>query len=44
VELVQVRQRLIMAHGRVLVDGAVVSEADITCMRSDAQASTQNGG
>jgi UDP-3-O-[3-hydroxymyristoyl] N-acetylglucosamine deacetylase/3-hydroxyacyl-[acyl-carrier-protein] dehydratase len=36
VELTKVRGRLIMASGKALVDGQVVAEADITCMRADA--------
>jgi 3-hydroxyacyl-[acyl-carrier-protein] dehydratase len=36
VDLTLVRSRLIKAHGKALVDGQVVSEADITCMRADA--------
>lgn len=37
-ELTQVRGRLIKAHCQGLVDGQVVAEADITCMRADAPA------
>ncbi len=40
VDLVQVRGRLIKAHGKALVEGKVVCEADITCMRTDAPADT----
>ncbi len=35
VELTQVRSRLIKARGVAMVDGAVVAEADITCMRGE---------
>ena len=35
VELTMVRSRLIKAHGVATVDGVVVAEADITCMRGE---------
>jgi 3-hydroxymyristoyl/3-hydroxydecanoyl-(acyl carrier protein) dehydratase len=41
VELTQVRSRLIKARGVAMVDGAVVAEADITCMRGEIRPRTK---
>jgi UDP-3-O-[3-hydroxymyristoyl] N-acetylglucosamine deacetylase/3-hydroxyacyl-[acyl-carrier-protein] dehydratase len=44
VELTQVRSRLIKAHGVAMVEGQVVAEADITCMRAEMPAPAAKQG